>query len=363
MSETIQSAIHHRFGVITLDRPKALNSLSLEMVRELTRLLFAWRADDAIEAVLITSSSDKAFCAGGDIRFFYQVGQQAPQHGSLLIEDFFTEEYALNHLIHHYPKPYIAFMDGIVMGGGMGISQCFSAGRMRIVTERTKMAMPEVNIGLFPDIGASYFLSRCPGHIGVYLALSGQTISAADALYAGLADIFIPSSELAALKTMLLSLTVGNVRDAVLRFAEPFRQHAQPEGSLLAAERTKIDAHFAHATVAAIQASLAKDATAFAQDALAAMQKRSPLMMCVALEQIRRGANMEIGECLRMERSMMRHSFEGTEGLEGIRATVIDKDQAPKWNPASLAEVTKEMVDRFFVPAWPDYIHPLRRWL
>ncbi|MBI1892266.1 MAG: enoyl-CoA hydratase/isomerase family protein [Burkholderiales bacterium] len=360
MSEFVRSAIHHRIGVITLDRPKALNSLSLDMVRELIRVLLAWRDDDAIEAVMINSSSDKAFCAGGDIRFFYRVGQQPPQHGSLLIEDFFTEEYSLNYLIHHYPKPYIAFMDGIVMGGGMGISQCFSAGRMRIVTERTKMAMPEVNIGLFPDIGAGFFLSRCPGQIGAYLALTGQTIGAADALYAGLADIFIPSGELPNLKSTLLSSPVTNVLHTVRRFAE---QIAVPDNGFLARERAKIDQHFNHGSATAIQGALAEDTDAFSQETLSAMQKRSPLMMCVALEQIRRAANMTIGECLRMERSMMRHCFEGSEALEGIRAAVIDKDQSPKWKPASLAEVTPEMVAKFFIPAWPDYIHPLRIWL
>jgi enoyl-CoA hydratase/carnithine racemase len=280
-----------------------------------------------------------------------------------LIEDFFTEEYSLNHLIHHYPKPYVAFMDGIVMGGGMGISQCFAEGRMRIVTERTKMAMPEVNIGLFPDIGASYFLSRCPGKIGAYLALTGVTIGAAEAIYAGLADVFIPADQLASLRPLLASAATADTVSTIRHFATSFSAQAEPSSSMLARQRAEIDKHFAHGSVAAIQASLAQDASPFAQDALAAMQKRSPLMMCVALEQLRRGAAMDIGDCLRMERSMMRHCFEGGEAIEGIRAAVIDKDQSPKWMPATLGEVTLDMVEGFFKPAWPDYIHPLRSWL
>ncbi len=161
--------------------------------------MLAWRDDPAIEAVLIRSSSEKAFCAGGDIRFFYDAGRATPAGGSALLEDFFTEEYALNHLIHHYPKPYIALMDGVVMGGGMGIAQSGEANQLRIVTERTKMAMPEVNIGLFPDVGGSYFLPRTPGKLGIYLGVTGETINAADAVYAGLADVYVPSAQLPAL--------------------------------------------------------------------------------------------------------------------------------------------------------------------
>jgi enoyl-CoA hydratase/carnithine racemase len=160
MSEYVIATVNNKIGVLTLDRPKALNSLSLDMVRTITQALMDWRADPAIQAVVIRSSSEKAFCAGGDIRFFYDVGRASPQQGSALLEDFFTEEYALNHLIHYYPKPYIALMDGIVMGGGMGVAQSGKAARMRIVTERTRMAMPEVNIGLFPDVGGPAVRAR-----------------------------------------------------------------------------------------------------------------------------------------------------------------------------------------------------------
>lgn len=360
MTDFVQISIKNKTGFITLDRPKALNSLSLDMIRTITEHLLAWRDDDAIQAVVIGSSSERAFCAGGDIRFFYEAGTKTPQGGSALLEDFFTEEYALNHLIHHYPKSYIAVMDGIVMGGGMGVSQGGASNRMRIVTERTKMAMPEVNIGLFPDVGGSYFLSRAPGQIGIYLGVTGETIGAADAIYAELADVFVPGAQLQALHEMLASHTGSDVRGAIREFAAPFRMQADPASGILSAQRSTIDRHFAHDDVKAIIRSLATDDSAFAQKTLSVMEKRSPLMMCVTLAQLRRGAGMSIGACLRMERTMVRRSFEHGEVLEGIRAVVIDKDNAPKWRPASLDQVTPEMVARFFEPAWPAYSHPLR---
>lgn len=360
MNEHILTEIRSRLGVLTLNRPQALNSLSLDMVRAITHALLEWRDNDAIDAVLIDSSSDRAFCAGGDIRFFYQAGQWTPQQGSALLDDFFTEEYALNHLIHHYPKPYIAFMDGIVMGGGMGIAQCHSAGKLRIVTERSKLAMPEVNIGLFPDVGGSYFVSRCPGQLGTWLALTANPIGAADALHFGLADIFIPSEHLPALKASLACTDHGDIAAHVREFAAQFDNQ---DISVLALQRKCIDRHFAFDDVPSIMSSLASDPTPFAQDTLSAMRKRSPLMLCVTLQQMRRGARMSVEDCLRMERSMMRHCFAHGEAREGIRATVIDKDMRPAWLPATLEEVSPQMVEAFFRPAWPQHAHPLRCWL
>lgn len=360
MTESIKTAIRNGIGFLILDRPKALNSLSLEMVRALTHTLLDWRGNDAVRAVFIRSASEKAFCAGGDIRFFYDAGGATPQRGSALIEDFFTEEYALNHLTHFYPKPYLALMDGIVMGGGMGIAQSGPACQLRIVTERTRMAMPEVNIGLFPDVGGSHFLSRMPAQLGTYLGVTGETIGAADALHAGLADIFIPSVQLPALEALLDTTDASDPRAAIRAFAAPFRQQADPAGSMLAAERASINRHFAHDKVRLITASLAADDSAFAQKTLAVMQKRSPLMMCVTLAQLRRGTALGVADCLRMERTMVRRSFEHGEILEGVRAVVIDKDNRPAWNPATLEEVTPQMVDRFFEPAWPNHAHPLR---
>jgi enoyl-CoA hydratase/carnithine racemase len=358
MSEYVQTRVANGTGIITLDRPKALNSLSLEMVRDLTSILLAWREDASVDAVLITSTSEKALCAGGDIRFFHQAGHATPTGGSALLEDFFTEEYALNHLIHFYPKPYIALMDGVVMGGGMGIAQGGPGCGLRIVTERTKMAMPEVNIGLFPDVGGSHFLSHAPGALGMYLGLTGLTIGAADALYVGLADVFVPGAELPALQALVASTPGAQLPAAIRAFAAPFA--AQAGASELQARGTLVDRHFGAASVQAVMASLEGDADPFAQKALGAMRQRSPLMMCVTREMLVRGATLDVADCLRMERSLVRRNFEHGEVLEGVRALVIDKDNAPAWNPPSPEQVTPEMVARFFEPVWPAHAHPLR---
>eukprot|EP01030_Chromulinospumella_sphaerica_P007446 gene7446-7283_t len=358
MSAHVHTSVSNGTGLILLDRPKALNSLSLEMVRDITAALLAWRESAEVDAVVIRSTSEKALCAGGDIRFFYDVGRDTPQAGSALLEDFFTEEYALNHLIHFYPKPYIALMDGVVMGGGMGVAQGGPECRIRIVTERTKMAMPEVNIGLFPDVGGSYFLSHAPGQLGNYLGVTGVTMNAADALYAGLADYFVPSAELPALLALLEATAGKQLRAAIASFAAPFQSSAGE--SQLAVQRTAIDHHFAAGSVAAITASLQQDDSAFAQKTLQVMATRSPLMMCVTHELIQRGAALDVADCLRMERALVRRNFEHGEVIEGVRALVIDKDNAPQWRPATLAEVSDEQVQQMFAPVWPAYAHPLR---
>ncbi|EEF26742.1 Enoyl-CoA hydratase, mitochondrial precursor, putative [Ricinus communis] len=352
MSEYIHTSVSNGTGLIVLDRPKALNSLSLDMVRAITRALLDWRDDERVAAVLVRSSSEKAFCAGGDIRFFYEAGRSTPQGGSALVEDFFTEEYSLNHLIHFYPKPYIALMDGVVMGGGMGIAQ----GGVRLVTDKTKMAMPEVNIGLFPDVGGSYFLSRALGALGFYLGVTGVTIGAADALYAGLADHYVPLSDRAALDGLLAAMSGAQLRDAIARYADAHDAGA----SALAVDRAAIDLHFSAGSVPAIVASLQADGGEFAARTLEVMATRSPLMMSVTHELIKRGAALDVAGCLRMERALVRRNFENGEVIEGVRALVIDKDNQPRWNPATLTDVTEEMVQAMFEPVWPDYAHPLR---
>ncbi|HEU4851554.1 MAG TPA: enoyl-CoA hydratase/isomerase family protein [Telluria sp.] len=354
MTEFVQTRVANGIGFITLDRPKALNSLSLEMVRALTDVLVRWQADPSVEAVVLGTSSEKALCAGGDIRFFFEAGKATPMGGSALLEDFFTEEYALNHLIHFYEKPYVALMDGVVMGGGMGIAQAGPQARVRVVTERTKMAMPEVNIGLFPDVGGSYFLSRAPGALGNYLGLTGLTVGAADALYPDLADVFVPGARMAELGAALEQGGGARVRETIASFG------ADAGASQLEAERATVDRHFALDSVQAIMASLESDANPFAQKALGAMRQRSPLMMRVTFELLKRGAALDVADCLRMERNLVRRNFEHGEVLEGVRALVIDKDNQPVWNPPSLEQVTDEMVERFFEPAWPTWAHPLR---
>jgi enoyl-CoA hydratase/carnithine racemase len=357
-SYVIVEVINH-IGHIVLDRPKALNSLSLDMIRGITATLRSWHNDPAISAVFIHSSSEKAFCAGGDIRFFYDVGTQTPTGGSALLEDFFTEEYALNHLIHFYPKPYVALMNGVVMGGGMGIAQSGIASRLRIVTERTKMAMPEVNIGLFPDVGGGYFLNQTPGAIGRYLGLTGEIIQAADAIYANLADVYIPSTDLPSLMALITHNTAADLRVAIRAFAANEASKINPNDSQLALHRAAIDKHFSFASLLEISHSLEHDDTDFSRVTLATMQKRSPLLMAVTLEQLRRCKDKSVADCLRIERTMVRHCFNHGEVLEGVRALVVDKDNAPRWSPPTIAEVTTEMIEGFFADVWPVYSHPL----
>ena len=361
MTETVVAAevlseVRGQVGFITLNRPRALNALSLGMVRDLMTTLLAWQANDRVLAVAIRGSNKEgpfgAFCAGGDIRFLHQAGSQ----GNPLIEDFFTEEYALNHLIHNYTKPYIAFMDGIVMGGGMGISQ---GAALRVVTERTKMAMPETAIGLFPDVGGGYFLSRCPGHVGEWLALTGDTIGAGDAIAFGLADGCLPLDAQAAVWEALGAQTFADGA-AVQAFvaAKMIASDAQLKGV-----RGDIDQYFALSGVPAIVAALEAADSEWARATAATLRKRSPLMLHVVLEQIRRARGMDLASDLRMERDMVRHCFFLRPGasatVEGIRALAVDKDHSPRWNPARIEDVSPELVASFFVSPWPAHAHPL----
>lgn len=358
MSEHLHADVHRHTGVLQLDRPRALNALSLPMVRGLSAALCAWRDDARVAAVVIRSRGDKGFCAGGDIRFFHAAGQATPQGGCALLEDFFSEEYALNYLIHTYPKPYIALLDGVVMGGGMGLAQASPPHCLRIVTERTAMAMPETAIGLFPDVGASFFLSRAPGHAGRYLGLTGHRIGAADALHLGLADLFVPSARMGELTALIGAVDGARLRAAIERFAAPFQSAVGV--SPWQAGRDRIDRHFGAASVAAIGASLVRDDGDWARRTLAAMARCSPLMMSVTLDMLARGAALGMADCLRMERALMRRSFERGEVLEGVRALAIDKDRAPRWSPPTLAGVDAGMVAQLFAPVWPPHAHPLR---
>lgn len=345
-------------GLLTLNRPKALNALTLEMIRELTAVLLAWRGDTSVEAIAIRGEGKQgpfgAFCAGGDIRFFHQ----AALAGDPRLEDFFTEEYSLNYLVHNLGKPFVAFMDGIVMGGGMGIAQGAS---LRIATGNTRMAMPETNIGLFPDVGGGYFLGRCPGRVGEYLALTGHVIGGADAVAAGLADVVVDFAQLPRLWAVLAEgevPTLGSLRRSVAaEFAAP--------ATMLADNRAAIDRFFALPTVKDIVAALETDSSPWAAETAAILRKRSPLMLHVVLEQVRRGREMCLADDLRMERGLVRHCFHlrpgsASETVEGIRALAVDKDHKPCWNPTRIEDVTREMVAAFFEPPWPSHAHPLR---
>ncbi|MBS7807127.1 enoyl-CoA hydratase/isomerase family protein [Variovorax sp. PCZ-1] len=364
-------------GLITLNRPKALNALSLGMVRQITAALLKWRDQANIQLVAIRGTGKLpdgsfapfgSFCAGGDIRFFHQ----AALTGDPALEDFFTEEYSLNHLIHTYPKPYVAFMDGICMGGGMGISGHLAKNSIRIVTERTKMAMPETNIGLFPDVGGGYFLSRCanaqPG-VGEYLALTGHMLHAPEAVSVGLADVQINSDQLTGLWDQL---TAGSYPNRAECFSEiainsiALRADSMPANSTFL---SKIGDNFNHSTVLAITQSLEASSDAWAKDVAALLRKRSPLMLEVTLQLIRRARSLSLADDLRLERDLVRHCFHtkhltrsgtASETVEGIRALAVDKDHSPTWNPARLEDITPPMIAPFFVSPWPAEAHPLR---
>ncbi len=345
-----------RVGCITLNRPKALNALSLEMIRLFTHALLDFQNNPQVLAVLVRGQGKEGpfghFCAGGDIRFFHQ----AALSGDKSLEDFFTEEYALNHLIHTYSKPYIAFMDGVVIGGGMGISQGAS---VRIVTDRTQMAMPETHIGLFPDVGGGYFLSRCPGHIGEYLGLTGQKINGQQAMLAGLADGLIEAQRLPVIWKTLLS-TPFESGEAVERWLQS--QFTKFESSQFP-EKTVIDHYFGLGSALEISLALAELKSEWATQTLASMNKASPLMVQVVLTQIRKARGMGLADDLRMERDMVHHCFhlrKKSETVEGIRALAVDKDHKPQWAHGHASEVSAKEWGAFFLSPWTPETHPLR---
>lgn len=348
--------IHNHIAFITLNRPTALNALSFDMIVQLRRQLQRCARDADVRVVLLKGAGDKAFCAGGDIRALYQSFKDSGK----LHREFFLAEYPLDYLLYSYPKPYIALMDGITMGGGMGLAQ---GSALRIVGDRTRIAMPEVGIGLFPDVGASYFLSRLPGSLGPYLALSGLQIRGADAVYARLADVYLPPPAVASLVSDLAALkwtgdSGGDVRGLV--HAGAAQGLAAPSLSVL---RPAIDKHFAHTTVPDILASLdAESGTEYgdwAEQTAKLMRNRSPTMLCVTLRQLQRGKSMALADCFRMELGMIEQCFEQGDFLEGVRALLIDKDNSPHWNPSRLPDVTEASVEAFFRERWRGRAHPL----
>ena len=357
MSDVIVQ-IEGRIGCITLNRPRALNALSLEMVRLLTDALMAWKNEPQVLAVAVRGMGKEgpfgSFCAGGDIRFFHQ----AAHAGDTSLGDFFTEEYRLNHLIHTYSKPYIAFMDGIVMGGGMGISQGAS---VRVVTERTKMAMPETHIGLFPDVGGGYFLSRCPGRLGEYLGLTGQMLSGPQAVAAKLADIALPSGMLEPIWNTLTTSPFENA-ESVERWVLAQAGAMTPEKLT---PQPQMDDVFGLPSIADMLAKLESATDEWSQKTAHVLRHRSPLMLHVVLEQIRRARQMSLADDLRMERDMVHHCFhlravKDSETVEGIRALAVDKDHKPQWKPDRVEEVDRTEAARFFVSPWTAEQHPLR---
>ena len=327
-------------GAATLNRPAALNALTLGMIRELGPRLRGWAVDASVAAVLVKGAGDRAFCAGGDLRSFWD-----SRHGDRLqAGEFFREEYRLNRQIFTFPKPYIAVIDGIVMGGGVGVSV---HGRHRVATERTRFAMPETGIGLFPDVGGSYFLPRLPGQLGLYLGLTGRRLDAADCLYCGIATHFVEAAGLPALESALADS--GPAAETLGRAS------TEPGPSALAQDREAIDRCFAQDSVEGILAALEAEGTDWAARTLKRLQACSPTSLKLAFRQIRKGAELDFDAAMAMEFRLSQACLTGHDFLEGVRAVVIDKDMAPVWDPASLAEVDEAMVAACFeAQALPD---------
>ncbi|MFK9004658.1 enoyl-CoA hydratase/isomerase family protein [Pseudomonas pergaminensis] len=345
LQDEVLAEVRNHIGHLTLNRPAGLNAITLQMVRSLSAQLQAWAEDPKVYAVVLRGAGDKAFCAGGDIRSLYD----SFKNGDTLHQDFFVEEYALDLAIHHYRKPVVALMDGFVLGGGMGLVQ---GADLRVVTERSRLAMPEVAIGYFPDVGGSYFLPRIPGELGIYLGVTGVQIRAADALYCGLADWYLDSHKLVDLDQKLDGLQwhdspLKDLQGVLAKLAVQ-----QLPDAPLAALRPAIDHFFALPDVPSIVEQLQQvtvaDSHEWALSTASLMQTRSPLAMAVTLEMLRRGRRLQLEQCFALELHLDRQWFERGDLIEGVRALIIDKDKRPRWNPPTLHGLALSHVESFF---------------
>lgn len=364
----VVTRVANRIGFIELERPQALNALTTGMVRAMHAALDAWRDDPDVLAVIVLSRHPRAFCAGGDVRFLYDAFLNGDQQA---VDTFFIDEYRLDHAIFTYPKPYVAFLNGIVMGGGMGISQgAHRTGGLRVVGGSTRMAMPETRIGLFPDVGMGWFLSRTRGATGRYLAVTGETIDAADALYAGLADVYLDEAAWPALLDALQREPFDRGADVVERIGREAAANGVaagvPETSALAGARAWIDRYFAPTDVPRMLASLeaARDEADsplvdWAARTLDVLRERSPLSMAVSLEVVSR-ADGSMADCLRRDLDLTRSSFARGDVMEGVRARIIDKDNRPRWRIARIEDLRAEDVEPMFESPWSGAQHPLR---
>ena len=333
-------------GVIRLNRPKAINAVTLEMFRDVDRALDAFEADPAVGVVLLEGAGERGLCAGGDIRALYESSKVRGDLGKIL----WREEYILNARIAKFPKPYVSFMDGIVMGGGVGLSAHSSH---RVVTERTKLAMPEVGLGFFPDVGGTWLLARSPGEIGSYFGLTGQTMNGPDAVYAGFADAVVPSGKLAALREALTKLRPGVTSAEVKALIDGFAT-GETAGPVAAIE-PQIDRWFGFDRMQEIVAALQADGSELAKATLKTLNEKSPRGMVVALKLLRLArASSSLEECLVREYRAALEVFASDDFREGVRAAVIDKDRNPKWSPPRIEDVTPQMVAPYFAEIGAD---------
>ena len=333
-------------GIVTLNRPKALNTLSLAMYRVMDPKLLQWGRDPSVRAIVVRGAGDRAFCAGGDVRAIYDARAHPQGRPGDYKADFFREEYRLIERVHRFPKPYIALMDGIAMGGGMGVSV---NGSHRVATERSLCAMPEVHIGLFPDVGATRYLNRCPGRIGLYLALTGARIKAADMLHVGFATHYVRHERLADLTDAVAAVDWRAGGEWAQADAVLARFHEHPGDPPLAALRASIDRCFAGGSVEAILDALAKEGSDWARETRATLERASPISLKITFHQMKLGdAGMDIEQALALEYRMTQHVMAAHDFFEGIRAVLVDKDQKPRWEHASLAEVSETEVAQYF---------------
>lgn len=329
-------------GLIALNRPRIINCLSLAMIRQIEAALDGFEADPTIAAVLVTGEGERGFCAGGDIRMLYESGRTGDPEAAT----FLREEYRLNGRIGRYPKPYVVIIEGITMGGGVGLSGHASH---RIATDTTKLAMPETGIGFFPDVGATWLLSQAPGELGTYMGLTGEPIGPGDAIAADFADNFVPSANLTALAERLAALPAGAdakaVSDVIATFATP-----APEGQFTE-NRALIDRCFAFDTVEQILVALDAEESDFAAKAKATMLTKSPTSLKVTLALLRAGrTSPDLETCLAREFAATAQTLKTADFYEGIRAAIIDKDRNPKWSPARLDDVGPDIVEAFLKP-------------
>lgn len=335
----VLARVDNGVGVLTLNRPKAINSLNLPMVTAMAEALSSWADDPAVTAVVLAGAGERGLCAGGDVVAIYH---SAKADGADA-RRFFYDEYRLNAQIGGFAKPFVSLMDGIVMGGGVGVG---AHANTRVVTDTTKMAMPEVGIGFIPDVGGTYLLSRAPGRLGVHAALTGAPFSGADAIALGFADHYVPH---AALEAFTAAIIADGVDSALAAYA------VEPPPSQLAAQRDWIDECYAHDTVAQITDALAGHADPDANAAAALIGTRSPVACAATLEAVRRAGHLAtLEEVLIQEYRVSCASLRTHDLVEGIRAQLVDKDRNPQWSPATLAQVSPADIDSYFVPADPD---------
>lgn len=328
-------------GHVHLNLPKSFNALTQHMCVAMRQQLIDWATDDAVAACVVTAAGDRAFCAGGDIRAIYDT--RLEQNG-LAVRPFFQGEYRLDHAVYHFPKPYVALMDGIVMGGGAGISV---HGSHRVVSEKTMYAMPECGIGLFPDVGATLFLNAAPGAVGMYMGLTGARLKAADLLYTGIATHHVPTDRMSDLADALFAADLGSDAGAVIDDVLA-GVATDPGPAPIAEHREVIDHAFSADTVEGILERLQAADGYFAIEAADTLDEKCPTSLKTTHEQLSQGKGLDFDEAIRREYRMVCEIIEHEDFYEGIRAAVVDKDRAPKWKPGSLADVSAEAVAAHF---------------